>query len=114
MGILMPYYLTDQHIYVPGTKHILNPQLFCLSVVKWKLDKYGSQDIIIIGIASLNIVQDRKAHIPFFYSSSILFFLQMGPLPALPFSTVQTNPMFSRADLRSGIGGVCRSRNNWR
>ena len=83
-------------------------------IVKWNIKKSGSQYIIIIGITSLNIVRDRKAHISIFDSSGILFFLQMGPLPALPFSTVQTNLMFSRADLRTGVGGVCSSRKNWR
>ena len=89
MGIWMPYYLTAQHIYVTGTKNNLHPQYFCLSIVKWKLEKSVRQDIIIIGIVSLTIVHDRKAHIPFFDSSSTFLLLRMGPLPALPFSTVQ-------------------------
>ena len=66
MGILMPYYLTAHHIYVPGTKNNIRRQFLCLYVVKWKLDKYRSHDNIIIGIASLTIVQNRKAHIPSF------------------------------------------------
>ena len=116
----MPYYLfcksTNGHLNAilfnrPAYLYTRNkeqspPPFFCLSIVKLKLDKYGSQDIIIIGIASLTIVHNRKAHIPFFESSGILFFFRMGPLPALPFSTVHTNPIFSRSDLRSGTGGV--------
>ena len=70
------------------------PPFFCLSIVNWKLEKYGSQDIIIIGIDSLNIMQYRKAHITLFVSSGILFFLRMGALPALLFSNVHTNPIF--------------------
>ena len=66
MGIWMPYYSTAPHIYVPGTKNNLHPQFFWIFVVKWMLEKYGIQDIIIIEIYSLNIVQNRKAHIPFF------------------------------------------------
>ena len=72
MGILMPYYLTDQHIYVPGTKNNFHPQFFSISILKWNIDKYGSQDIFIIGIASFTIAHDRKSHIPFF--SAIRYF----------------------------------------
>ena len=43
--------------------------IFCLYIVKWKLEKSASQDIIIIGLASLTIVHNRKVHVPFFESS---------------------------------------------
>ena len=66
MGIWMPYYLIAHHIYVPSTKKNLHHQYIFLSIVKWKLEKSGIQDIIIIGIDSLTTVHDRKAHIPFF------------------------------------------------
>ena len=59
------YYLTAHHIYVPGTKKNLHPQ-FLTSHCKVKAWKTGSQDIFIIGIASLTIVQNRKVRIPFF------------------------------------------------
>ena len=112
MGIIIPYYLTAHHIDVPGTKKNIQSH-FSLSVVKWNLEKSGIQDIIIIGIYSLTIVRNRKAHIPFF-SHPGFFPLWMVHLTALPFSIVQENPMFSRDDLRSGFGGVCSSRENWR
>ena len=81
MIILMPYYLTAQNIHVPGTKNNLHPDNFCLSIVKWKLKKYGSQDIITIGVASLTKVHNIKSHIPllrdpgFFYCGWDLYLI---------------------------------------
>ena len=74
-------------------RKIFIPKFFCLSVLKEKLEKSWIYDIMILGITSLTIANNRKAHIPFFESSSI-FFLCMGPLPTLPFSIIQTNPIF--------------------
>ena len=54
------------------------PLFFCLSIAKWKHEKYGSHGIIVIEIASLTIVHDRKAHIPLFESCGI-FFLEDDP-----------------------------------
>ena len=88
-------------------KNNLHPKFFCLFTVKGKLEKYGFQDIIHIEIASLTIVHNRKMHIPFFKLYGILSFLNMVPLPALPFLIVHTNPMFYRYELRSGVSGVC-------
>ena len=52
---------------------------FCLSTVKLKLDKYGSQHIIIIRIASLIIVHNIKEHVPFFLVTRYFVFLADGP-----------------------------------
>ena len=78
------------------------PPIFFLSIVKLKIEKSGRQDIIIIGISSLIIVHYKRHIFPFFVIR--FFFLRVGPLPALPFSAIQKNPMFSRDDLRSGVG----------
>ena len=69
----MPYYLTDKHICVPGTKKNIYPQFLFLSVLSWKFGKSGIQDIIIIGIHSLTIVHNKMAHIPFFVIWNFLF-----------------------------------------
>ena len=79
MGSLLPYYLAAQHIYSQGTKNNIHPQLCPRSVVKWKLDISGIQDIINIEIASLTIVHNRKA----IYLSIIFFFVD-GPLTYTP------------------------------
>ena len=39
--------------------------------------------------------------------------LRMGPLPEIHSSIVQTNAIFSRANLSSGVSGVCWTQNNW-
>ena len=79
MGIFITCYLTNYHIYVPGTKNNFHTQFYFISIVYWKFEKYGSEDIIIIGIASINRVHDRKAHIPLFLFIWYLFFFAYVP-----------------------------------
>ena len=92
MNTWMPYYLyckyTNGHLNAilfnrsaylcNGYKQKSPPLFFCLSIAKWKHEKYGSHDIIVIEIASLTIVHDRKAHIPFFEPCGIFFSFRMS------------------------------------
>ena len=89
------------------------PPIICLFIVKWKLEKSGIQDIIIIVIASLTMMHNKKAYIPFF--RHLVFFSCVWSLYLnSPFQLFRKIQCFQRDNLRSGFSGIFLPHKNWR